>query len=166
MVGFKRCAGINSFLCCPWQSSDIFFLVGSLSSVLITPIIAGASGNVLHTLRTPSMQTEETLITPAQRSPVHSHSLPRLPSPLPLAIALTEGDTPLSFPAPSVPPATSMISTTLTVAGPSTDNIFSPTNRQSPDEEGELRAQIQKLKDLKGIVQAKMVKIIKFLFFA
>ena len=76
------------------------------------------------------------------------HSLPRLPSPLPLAIALTEGDTPLSFLAPSVPPATPIVSTTLTVAGPSTDIVFALANRQSPDEEEELRAQIQQLKDL------------------
>ena len=94
------------------------------------------------------MQTEETIITPAQRSPAHSHSLPRLPSPLPLAIALTEGDTPLSFPAPSVQPTTPMVSTTLNVAGPWTDNILSPANRLSPDVEEELRTQIQKLKDL------------------
>ena len=66
----------------------------------------------------------------------------------PLAIALTEGDTLLSFPAPSVPPTTPMVSTTLTVAGPSIDNILSPANRLSPDEEEELRTQIQKLKDL------------------
>ena len=33
--GFKRCAGINFFLCSSWQSSDINFLVGRLSSVLI-----------------------------------------------------------------------------------------------------------------------------------
>ena len=94
------------------------------------------------------MQTEETIITPAQRSPAHSHSLPRLPSPLPLAIALTEGDTPLSFPAPSVPPTTPMVSTTLTVVGLSTGNILSPANRLSPDVEEELRTQVQKLKDL------------------
>ena len=36
----------------------------------------------------------------------------------------------------------------MTVAGPSTDNILSPANRLSPDEDEELITQIQKLKDL------------------
>ena len=71
---------------------------------------------------------------------------------------MTEGDTPLSFPAPSVPPATPLVSTTLTVARLSTDNVFSPTNRQSPDEEEELRAQIQKLKDLNKKERVKKLK--------